>query len=187
MRDETVARNYAETLLALAERHEGVDVFGKGIETVARLLDEDPKFRLFVETPRISDADRKALIRKVFGDVLPRQLVNFLLITVDKRRQRLLRDIARQYDALVDAKLGREHVEVTVARPLDPGTEQLIADRLSQLIGKQAIPHVRVKPEIVGGMVVRTGDTIYDGSIRRRLSGLRRRLLNAQLPAGGEA
>ena len=59
----------------------------------------------------------------------------------------------------------------------------MIAERLSSVLGKEAIPHVRVKPEILGGLVVRTGDTIYDGSIRRSLEGMRRRLLTADLSA----
>jgi F-type H+-transporting ATPase subunit delta len=181
VRDETVARSYAGTLFALAERHEGLDAYGAGIELVARLLAEDRKFRLFLETPRIADADRKAVVRKVFGDVLPRELLNFVLITIDKRRQRLLQDIARAYRAMVDEHEGRVHVEVTVARRVDEATQKMIAERLSVLLSKLVIPHMRVKPEILGGMVVRTGDTIYDGSVRRRLDGMRRQLMKVRL------
>ena len=185
MRDETVARSYAETLFGLAERHEGLEVFGQGIKLVEDLLDQEANFRLFLETPRIAAADKKSVIRKAFADRLPAQLVNFLLVTVDKRRQRLLRDISVQYHALLDDHEGRTHVEVTLARPVDEATTELLAQRLSGLVGKTAIPHVRVRPEILGGIIVRTGDTIYDGSVRRQLDGMRRRLLKAKLPAAG--
>jgi len=184
MRDETVARSYAETLFALAERHEGFDAYADGIDTVARLLDENARFRLFLETPRVPDADKRDVIRKAFAGALPKHLVSFVLIAVDKRRQRLLRDIAREYRALNDERLGREHVEVTVAREFDDDTRRMIAARLSRLLGKEAIPHVRVRPSILGGLVVRTGDTIYDASVRRRLEGLRRRMLGAELRSG---
>jgi F-type H+-transporting ATPase subunit delta len=187
VRNETVARNYAETLLELARRHEGIEAYGEGIETVARMLEEDPRFRLFVETPRIPDVDKKDVVRKAFSGKLPENLVNFLLITIDKRRQALLRDVAREYHALVDDEMGREHVDVTLARAVDDDTEAMIAERLTALLGKQAIPHIRVKPEILGGIVVRTGDTIYDGSVRRRLEGMRRKLLQAPLPHGAKA
>ena len=187
MRDETVARSYAETLFELAQRHEGVEAFGAGIEMVARLLDDDSQFRLFLETPRIADADKKAVLQTAFGDALPKNLLNFLLITIDKRRQRLLREIALQYHALVDEDLGREHVEVTVARSVDDDTQEMIAKRVSAMLGKEAIPHVRVDPGILGGIIVRTGDTIYDGSVKRRLEGMRRTLMKAPLPVGDEA
>lgn len=181
MRDETVARNYAETLFELASRNDALQQYGDAIETVAKLIDEDPKFGLFMETPRIDDAEKKVVVKKVFGDVMPKHVVNFVLVTIDKRRQRLLRSIAQQYHSLLDAHMGREHVQVTVARPLDDTTREVITEKLSAALGKDAIPHVRVDAGIVGGLVVRTGDTIYDGSIRRRLDGMRRRLLSAEL------
>ena len=183
MRDETVAKNYAETLFELARRDDGLEAYGAAIATVAKAIDEEPKFRLFLETPRIEDDEKKAVVRRVFDEALPKHVVNFVLVTIDKRRQRLLRDISRGYDLLLDDHLGREHVEVTVARQVDDATTQLISERLSSVLGTRVIPHVQVKPEILGGLIVRTGNTIYDGSIRRRLEGMRRRLLGAKLPA----
>jgi F-type H+-transporting ATPase subunit delta len=183
VRDETVARNYAETLFALAGRSDALEAYGDAIDIVARALEENPRVRLFLETPRIADEVKKDVMRNVLGDVVPRHVVNFVLVTIDKRRQRLLRSIAQHYHAILDAHLGREHVQVTVARPLDEATRAVITEKLSAVLGKEAIPHVRVQPEIVGGIVVRTGDTIYDGSVRRRLDTLRRHLLQAKLPA----
>jgi F-type H+-transporting ATPase subunit delta len=187
MRDTTVARKYAEALYELAARNDAVEPYGSAIETVAQLLDEQPRFRLFIETPRVDDDEKKALIRRVFADALPKHVLNFVLVTLDKRRQRLLRDISLQYQALLDEHLGRQHVEVTVARAMDEGTTAMVAERLTEVLGKDAIPHVRVKPEILGGIVVRTGDTIYDGSLRRRLEGMRRRMLSAELADGAPA
>lgn len=184
MRDGTVARKYAETLFELAVRERQAEAYGAALRDVAGQLEAEPKFRLFLETPRIDDQDKKALVRKVFGDRVPKHVLNFVLVTIDKRRQRLLGQIASEYALLVDEHLGREHVEVTVARTLDEDTSGMIGERLSKALGKQAIPHVRVKPEIIGGIIVRTGDTIYDGSVRRRLEGMRSRMLNAELPAG---
>jgi F-type H+-transporting ATPase subunit delta len=184
VRDETVSRNYAETLFELARRNEAMEEYGSGLAVVARQLDEEPRFRMFLETPRIDDGDRKALIRKVFGDSLPTLVLNFVLVTIDKRRQRLLRSISREYQALLDEHLGREHVEVTLARTPDDATQAVIAARLSSALGKKAIPHIRVRPEIIGGLIVRTTDTIFDGTVRRRLEGMRRRLLRAELPSG---
>ena len=186
MRDETIARNYAEALFELAERHEGVEAYGTGIEVVARLIDENDDFRRFLQTPRIALAQKKAVVRRVFGETLPAKLVNFLLITLDKRRQRLLRVIAREYMSLMDQHFNRIHVEVTLARKLDGDSMQEMEKRLTAALGMTAIPHVRVKPGILGGAIVRTGDTIYDGSLRRRLEGMRRRLLKADLPRLGE-
>lgn len=187
MRDETIAKSYAETLFELAARQDALTQYGEAMETVARLLDEDRNFRTFLETPRIDDADKKAVVRKAFSDALPKHVVNFVLVTIDKRRQKLLRSITQQYHALLDAHLGREHVQVTVARPMDDAGRDMVAQKLSAALGTQAIPHIRVDPDIVGGLIVRTGNTIYDGSVRSRLDGMRRRLLQAELPSAADA
>ena len=189
MRDETVAKNYAETLFELARREESLESYGQALDTVAELIGQDSTFRAFLETPRIDDEDKKNVVRSAFGNALPKHVVNFVMVTIDKRRQRLLQSISSAYNLLLDAHMGREHVEVTVARQVDDSTKQMIAEGLSKALGKVAIPHIRVKPEILGGLLVRTGDTIYDGSVRRRLEGMRRRMLQAHMPetAAGSA
>jgi F-type H+-transporting ATPase subunit delta len=181
LRDETVSKNYAETLFELGRKKNAIAEYGEALDVIARMLDEDARFRLFLETPRIEDEARKAVVKKALGGNVPQNVLNFVLVTIDKRRQRLLREISRQYNQLVDAHLNREHVEVTLGRKADEATEKMIATKLSTMLGKEAIPHFRVKPEIIGGLVVRTHSTIYDGSVRRRLDDMRRKLLHAQL------
>lgn len=189
MTNETIARNYAAALFDLAQKHEGLEVFAEGVDTVVGLVDKNPSFRTFLETPRIADRDKKDLLKKVFGEALPKSLLNFLQVMVDKRRQRLLGSVGEEFHALLDEHLGRTHVTVTVARELDSGAMEELSKKLSALLGKEAIPHVRVKPEILGGVHLKTGDTVYDGTLRRRIKQLRRQLVNAELPdlAPGEA
>ena len=95
----------------------------------------------------------------------------------------LLREIAAEFAALLDERFGRAHVEVTLSRKPSAGAEDEIGRKLSEMIGKTAIPHIRVNPGILGGIVVKTGDTVYDGSLRRRMESMRRRLLAASLPS----
>ncbi len=184
MTNETIARNYAAALFDLAERHEGLEAFAEGVDTVVELLDKNPSFQTFLETPRIADRDKKALLEKVLGGALPRSLLNFLMVTVDKRRQRLLGLIGEEFHSLLDEHLGRAHVTVTLAKKLDAEAMEGLAQKLSVLLGKEAIPHVRVKPAILGGVHLKTGDTVYDGTLRRRIKQLRKQLVSAELPEG---
>lgn len=183
MRDVTVARNYAETLFELARRDGNISEFEGGISAVARLIDESTEVREFIETPRISSAEKKSTLEKAVGGRVPPLLMNFLKVVIDKRRQRLIRGIAEQFRALVDEDANVTHVDVTVAHPLEGPAVEEVARQLSRALGKTAIPHVRVRPEILGGVVIRTGDTIYDGSVRRQIEGMRRTLIAAELPA----
>jgi len=185
--NETIARSYAVTLFELARRQDGLESFAEGMDTVIGLLDQNPSFRVFLETPRIADREKKELLKKVFGNVLPRPLLNFLQVTVDKRRQRLLGLMTEEFHALLDEHHGRTHVTVTVARELDPQTLQELSGKLSALLGREAIPHIRVKPAVLGGVHLKTGDTVYDGTLRRRIKQLRKQLVTAELPdAAGE-
>ena len=178
---ETVARTYAEALFDLAERHEGAATFGEAVDAVAELLDSQPGFRTFLATPRIPVGEKRRVLQDALGNHGPRSFVHFLLVVLDRGRQRLLPAIAREYRKLLDDHLGRVRVDVRVARPVDEDTEREMAGRLSDLLGRTALPEIRVDPEILGGGVFRVGDVVYDGSVRRRLRGLRKRLMAAQI------
>lgn len=188
MRDETLARSYAEALFELAERNGGAEAFAGPVDLLAGLLRSDPGFRLFLETPRIDADAKKAVLRRAFEGRVPAPFLTFMLVVVDKRRQALLASIADAFNALLDERLGRTHVDVTVSRPLADDELESLTDRLSELLDRTAIPHIRVDPAILGGVIVRTGDAIYDGSLRRRLDRMRTMLLDAELPAavGGD-
>lgn len=181
MRGEIVARNYADALFAIADREGRLEDYGRALDEVARLLDESPEVRLFLETPRIDAGRKKRVMRDAFEGRVPAHVLHFLLLVVDKRRQQLLRGMARAYRDLVDERMGRTHVDVSVARPMDDEETSEVARRLSTILGTQAVPHVRVDPGLIGGIVFRSGDTIFDGSVRRRLQRMRRQLLASDL------
>ena len=186
MRDATIARSYAEALLELGERHGERDAFTAALAELAALLESTPRARNFIETPLLDVNQKKEALRAALGGRVPPLFLNFVFVVLEKRRQRLLADIAREYVKLLDERLGRLHVDVTLAREIDEAAEREIAERLSASLHMQVVPHVHVNPDILGGVVVRYGDRVFDGSVRRRLMALRRRLLTADsLEAAG--
>jgi F-type H+-transporting ATPase subunit delta len=180
MRDTTIARNYAETLLVLATRAEDLRGWGKMLGDVAAAMHENPTLRLFLETPRVSAAQKNEVIAKAFQDRMPRLMLRFLQTLVLHRRQMLIPEIAEEYYNLVDAAEGRIHARVTVARETDDAGRSAIAGHLSRMFGKEVVPHISVDPAIMGGVVVHVGDTVLDGSVRKRLATLRRRMLTGK-------
>ena len=179
MRNETIARNYAEVLLALAQKA-GNDLAGWGqmIGDLADAIRTDLRFRRFLESPQVSGEEKNAILARALGSAAtPRTFVRFVHTLVNNRRQMLIPEIAAEYQNLVDEAEGRLHADVTVARPSTPDEARVIAEQLTRALGKRVVPHVRVNPAIIGGVVVRIGDTIMDGSVRRRLSRLRNQLV----------
>jgi F-type H+-transporting ATPase subunit delta len=176
MRDTTIARNYAEALLALAQRADALAGYGTMIAAVADAMERDEALRRFLDSPRISADERSALLARAFQDRMPRLFVRYLQALVHNRRQMLIPAIAVEYSNLVDEVEGRIHAQVTVAKEPTDADRQTIAVQLTHALGKQVVPHLAVNPAILGGLVVRVGDRVMDGSVRRRLSTLRRRL-----------
>ncbi|PYO96524.1 MAG: ATP synthase F1 subunit delta [Gemmatimonadetes bacterium] len=154
-----------------------VERYGQVIEAVAGAVQADERIAVALESPRVSKAAKAALLERALGDLAPAEFVRFLQAVVRRGRQGLLGEIAQQYHALVDAKLNRVHAGVTLLEEPDARLEQQVVERLSRAIGKEVRAHFRADRGILGGVVVRVGDRIYDGSVRRKLVILRRKLL----------
>ena len=177
MRDTTIARNYAETLLVLATRAEDLRGWGKMLTDVASAVRENPALRLFLESPRVSAAKKSEVIGKAFTDRMPRLMLRYIQSVVMHRRQMLIPEIAEEYMNLVDEAEGRIHARVTVAKETDEAGRAAIAQQLSRVFGKDVVPHLSVDPAIMGGVIVHVGDTVLDGSVKKRLATLRRRMV----------
>ena len=180
MRDRTIARNYAEALVSLAGKAKDLTGWGTMISDVADAITRDERLRLFLESPRVSVEQKNDVIAKAFQDRMPRLFVRFLQSVIRHRRHGLIPEIAIQYHALVDDIEGRVHAQVTISREPDGKLAKILTDRLSKVLGKSVVPHFTVDPHILGGTVIRVGDTVMDGSVRRRLGRLRQKMLQGQ-------
>jgi F-type H+-transporting ATPase subunit delta len=181
MRDVTIARNYAETLLELARRQGDLSGWAQLIDEVADAVQSDRRLHLFLESPRVAASEKNRILSRAFESQLPRTFLRFLQALVNHRRQMLLPQIAREFHDLVDEVEGRMHANVTVAREPDDGERRAVSAELSRAYGKEVVPHFLVNPSIIGGVVVRVGDTVLDGSVRRRLTILKSRMLAASI------
>jgi F-type H+-transporting ATPase subunit delta len=173
---ESVARNYAEALLILARKAEDAAGWGVMLRQIATAIETDITLFRFLESPRIAADQKSEVLTKALGDRVPRLFLRFLQQLVKNRRQLLIPTVANEYDTLLDASEGIVHARVTVARETGDDERDEIAKRLSAIVGKTVVPHMVVDAAILGGVVVRIGDTVMDGSLRRKLGLLRRRM-----------
>jgi F-type H+-transporting ATPase subunit delta len=185
VRSELIARNYAETLLDLADRNGGaaaMDQFAAALDEVAGLVQSDPRVRQFLETPRVPAAEKKRALRAALAGRAPELFLRFVSVLVDKRRQTLLPEIAEAFRGLVDERMGRVRVQVAISHLPDEALQAEIGNALALRLGRTVIPTFTVDPELLGGMVVQVGDEILDGSVRSSAARLRRAMMAAQLP-----
>lgn len=173
MRDATIAENYAEALLTLATKAGAVDAYGGYIAALGDAVRQDVVLRRFLAAPQVALEVKKRVLQQAMGDKLPRPFVLFVQKLVANRRQLLVPEIAVAYASLVDAREGRVHATVTLAQAPAEGEAASLSQRLSEALGKAVVAHIAVDPAIVGGLVVRIGDTVMDGSVRKKLGALR--------------
>jgi F-type H+-transporting ATPase subunit delta len=180
MHEESIARNYADALLSLARKANAATEWGELINAVASAVEENLTLRRFLAAPQVSAADKNAVLGKGLAGKAPPLFVKFLQKLVSNRRQTLIPEVATEYGNLLDAAEGRVHARVTVARTMSDADTQAITAQLSKALRKIVVPHVAVNPAILGGVIVRVGDTVMDGSVRRRLGVLRARMVGGR-------
>lgn len=177
MRPATIGRNYAEALFELGEKSGQTELYADLLDAVAAAIETEPTVQAVLMSPRVTKPAKSRLLAAALPDA-PREFVLFLQAIVKRGRQGLLRHIATEFMALLDVRMNRVRAGVTLARAADEETRRSIADGLRKALGKEVITSYRVDPEILGGIVVRVGDRVFDGSVRRRATKLRRHLLS---------
>ncbi|HET8648957.1 MAG TPA: ATP synthase F1 subunit delta [Gemmatimonadales bacterium] len=177
MRSETIARNYAEALFTLGEQSGQTELYADLMDAVAGAVETSPDIQAMLMSPRVPKAEKSRLLSAALEESAPREFVLFLQAVVKRGRQQLFGEIAREYLGLLDIKLNRVRAGVTVAREPNQAMRDAIAAALNEALGKEVLPSYHVDPAILGGAIVRVGERIYDGSVRRRMTRLRRELL----------
>jgi F-type H+-transporting ATPase subunit delta len=176
VRPITIARNYAEALFDLGEQTGQTDQYARLLDAVADVVETSPEVQTVLNSPQVPKAEKARILGAGLRGA-PRPFVLFLQAVVKRGRQALLSEIAREYEALLDIKHNRIRAGVTLARPADEGLREQIRQGLSRQLGKEVVAGFSVDPEILGGAIVRIGTRHYDGSLRRKLTKLRRQLL----------
>jgi F-type H+-transporting ATPase subunit delta len=173
-----IARVYATALLRAATNAGQLDTVIQEYESFVRdVLDRNPDFERMLRSSSIGRGDKEETLRKAFQGRSSTIFLNFLLVLNDHLRLSLIRPILTQLKAIREEELGIVPVHVRAAVPLDPADEKALRDRLAAVLAGQPVIHTVVDPELLGGLVISVGDTVYDGSVRTHLRRLREQLL----------
>jgi len=177
MAERTVAKRYARALLGVAAERKVVDDVERDLYAVAEVYRAAPEVAAALADPSLTRARKVALIRRAFeGRVVP-LVLEFLALLVEKRRFALVAEIAELFDDLSDELQGVIKVRVKTYLPLKPPQRERLLERLKGFTSREPILHEEVDSEILGGIVVRIGDDLIDGSVRGRMRMLKERLV----------
>ncbi len=175
-----VARVYAESLFQLCEKDGGVtraQEIGGELASFAEVIRSDKKFAEFLRTPTVDRASREETLKRILSGRVSDLLLRFILIVNRKDRGADLMGIDSAFDAMLQERLGKVEVDVWTAGPMSQDALRAIQARISAAIGKDAILRSYTEPAMIGGIKMRIGDRLIDGSVATKLRALRTSLV----------
>jgi F-type H+-transporting ATPase subunit delta len=174
--------SYAESVLELAEEAGEAEAVGEELNGIGEVLEQNPTFAQFLADPGISHAERDRVLGEAFGGAQASPLVwNFIRVLNVKGKLGLLPEIIAAYGDLYDEKHGKVEVDVTVPHRLTADELDDVRQRVGAALKKDAVVHQYVDESLIGGMLLRVGDRLIDGSVKGQLQALRKQML-AQRP-----
>jgi F-type H+-transporting ATPase subunit delta len=176
---QRVAEVYAKALIAAAEK---AGVTASALDELAAIdsevLHKFPRLAGLFASGFISAEDKVKIVDRTFSERVSPLVLNFLRVLAEHERLELLRDIVRAARAHYDGMRGVLRVEVTTATPLTDELAAKIQQQLRGMFGGEPVLVPKIKPELIGGIVLRVGDAVYDGSVAARLADIRGRIIN---------
>ena len=176
MSDIIVARRYAQALYAQAEEAGVVEQVDADVEAIRQSLEDSRDLVLFFQSPAIARAKKTSVIEALFGDRVQPTTMQFLKLLVDKKREDIFPSIVDAYRALRDQQQNITEATVRTAQPLGSAEERQLREALEAMTGSRIRLQVRHDDSLMGGLLIRIGDTVYDGSVRHQLETLREQL-----------
>jgi ATP synthase F1 delta subunit len=175
---EEIAAVYARSLFEVAKEQDKLDLVRDHLGSFADALSETRDLQVFFFSPYFSTAEKEDGLDRVVSDADP-VVLNFLKLLIEKHRMPVLFRIRANYDALWEEENKLLPVQITSAVELDKETVSHLGDRIAEQTDRKVDISADVDPDILGGIVVRVGNSVLDASVRNRLEQLRRQVARA--------
>jgi F-type H+-transporting ATPase subunit delta len=180
MKDTRVAKRYAAALFEVAKRDGILDAVAQDLSLVERSLEHQPLLRTVLAQPLVTEERKGKMVADVFSDNITATSLNFLKLLVRKRRADLVQETIDEFRLLLAEHLNIVDATARTAIALTAAQVDGLTKSLEKLTGKRVNLKAEVDPAMIGGVVVRIGDNIIDGSVRGRLHRLEVQLLGSR-------
>lgn len=174
-----VALVYVEALMGAAQSAGAVDAIAQELDSLVEdVFKAVPKFEQVLQSAFVSHDEKEELLDKTLKGKASPTMLNFLKVLAKHERLDLLRSIHREFRDEYERWRGRVPITVTTAAPIEPTELEALAKSLDAFVQGDAVVDWKVDPELVGGMVVRVGDTLYDASVATQLKNVRQQMID---------
>lgn len=177
--ESSAAQAFAQALFELADERKQLDAVAGEMAAIGQALRSTPQLAAFFANPVIKDAERQGVLDRTLIASASPLVGNFVRLLAAKGQLGELLGTTNQFARLVAKRQGKVDVDVVVARPLGAQELELVRQRISTAIQKEAVLKQRVDESILGGIIIRVGDKLIDGSVRSQLRSIENRMLAA--------
>jgi len=179
-----IAKPYGKALYEASVEQNVLDDIVTDVHRVVELMRDSEEFEQFVINPMLSPQIKSDLLQQLLGEAVHPLLVNFLLLLAAKQRERLLVSILQTFLEIVDLRANRLIAQVTSAVPINDAQQTSLVKELSEYSGKEVRLELSEDVTVKGGIVVRLGDTVFDGSVTAQLQRMKDLLASGQTRKG---
>ncbi|MBS4025941.1 MAG: ATP synthase F1 subunit delta [Clostridia bacterium] len=185
MINKTIARRYAHAYLTLAMEKNILDRAEQDLKAVAAGVQESQQLTDVLAHKLIPADEKKALAKAVFGSLILPETLNFLLLTIDKRRELYWPEMAEEFSNLADQVRNLSKAQVVSAVEMKREDVAELERKLSKATGRNIKVNVAIDPAILGGLIVKIGDEVMDGSVQKRLELMKNNLKGINFTVSG--
>lgn len=171
-----VAKRYGRALFELALEKNILDQLEAELKEVVKVINENEELKKVLEHQLMSSEIKQEIFKKVYLDSVSSTTLNFLLLILHKRRENALEQIVEHYLNLANEEKGIVRADVKTAIELSPEDQEQLRQNLTKMTGKNLQLKIEIDPSIIGGLVVKIGDKIIDGSVSTKLKMLEKHL-----------
>jgi F-type H+-transporting ATPase subunit delta len=173
-----VARRYARALIMLAEKQKKLETIFDDLDRIFSLIRSSKELTLFLRNPSIGKVKKRKVLNELFSKTVDELTMKFMLLLVEKGREKIVPGIIEQYRSMVDEKMGIVRAEVKSMIALDTKQEENLQKKLEGYTGKKVEITYSLDRNLQGGFLARIDDTVFDASIRRQLELLEKKFMS---------
>lgn len=171
-----VSKRYALALFEAGLELNKLDEFKEEMNFLGRTIEDEPQLSTILEHPKVTKEEKKELIRAIFGQKLSQEMLNFIYLIIDKRRERYIDEVKEYYNFLYNEENNIIEATAVTAIPMDKQHQDKLSIVLSNRLGKKVILENLVDKNVVGGVLLKIENKLLDGTIKGRLNDIERSL-----------
>jgi F-type H+-transporting ATPase subunit delta len=176
-----VARVYASSIFEIAKEKNMISQVAEELEVISQILAEEAEFKSYINAPGITSEVKKSFINKVFAGNISENTMNLLNLLIDNGRQESISGIYEAFVELDDKHNNRERITVITQTPSSESLIDSIKSQIGKKLEKEIIVTEKVDESILGGIIIKIGDLVIDGSLAKGLKNIKSNLLNSKV------